>query len=151
MFYLNFKFPKRYIILSLLIFALAVVVFINIVVGIKTNKPTETFTVNFGDVSVEEYISSFGLEIDRNACVIDEITVPYEFGQVYESYNNIQKSQGFDLEQYKGKVLKRYSYPLLNYPDKEKNVFVEVLIFNDSIVAADVYSTNFDGFIIPLK
>ncbi|MCC8016625.1 MAG: DUF4830 domain-containing protein, partial [Clostridiales bacterium] len=31
------------------------------------------------------------------------ITIPQEFNDAYNDYNEIQKNQGFDLEKYKGK------------------------------------------------
>ncbi len=103
------------------------------------------------DFSPATYISSFGPEVDTSKLKVDEVTVPQEFGEVYTSYNNIQKSQGFDLEKYKGKTLKRYTYPVTNYPDGSKFVFAEVLVFEGVIVAADIYSTESGGFISALK
>lgn len=106
----------------------------------------------YSDVdSVCSYINSFGLEVDKLQVVQDEIIVPELFNEVYENYNNIQISQGFDLTKYKGLVLKRYTFPVTNYPEKQQNVFVEILLYQNSIVAADIYSTNAQGFIKALK
>ncbi len=150
MLYLNLKLPKKYIILSLVILALSVLLVVNLTAlkhAKKTDSAVQSITEDF---SVADYIESFGPVIDRNACQIDEVTVPFEFGEVYNSYNQIQISQGFDLLQYKGVVLKRYTYPVLNFPEGN-NVYVEVLIYSGSVVAADIYSTDLDGFLIALK
>ena len=101
--------------------------------------------------SVSEYLNSFGVEIDAEEVVADEITVPEQFNDVYESYNKVQKAQGFDLSGYKGCKLARYTFPVTNYSDENQNVFAEVLLYDGVVVAADIYSTNAEGFIKALK
>ena len=102
------------------------------------------------DLSVLGYISSFDIEVDKDGLKEDEIKVPASFNEVYKNYNKIQKEQGFDLENYKGKTLKRYTYPVINIEDETPN-FVEVLTFDGIIVAADIYSTSIEGSIRALK
>ena len=77
--------------------------------------------------------------------------MPYEFGEVYTSYNSIQKEQGFDLSQLKGETLTRYTAQVNNYPNSDDDVFVEVLVYNKLIVGADIYSVSSNGFIVALK
>ena len=101
--------------------------------------------------SPADYITSFGAKIDEGKCVVDEVTVPLEFNDVYRNYNEIQKAQGFDLEKYKGKILKRYTYLLVDFDSEGSEVFAEVLTLNDRIVGADIYSTDSYGFIKALK
>ncbi len=151
MFFLNFKLPKKYILLCFLLIVLCVIVVLNICAGKTIAPPHETFQGCSDDFSVADYITSFGPDIDVSSCKVDEITVPHIFNEVYESYNEIQKSQGFDLELYKGKVLTRYTYSVINYPGDDSNVFAEVLVLDGVVVAADIYSTDSDGFILPLK
>ena len=106
----------------------------------------------YGDsLAVYDYLNSFGIETDFDGLIEDEIKVPDVFNDVYESYNKIQISQGFDLSKYKGVVLKRCTFPVTNYTDKEQNVFAEVLLCDGTIVAADIYSTSAEGFIKALK
>lgn len=151
MFFVNFRLHKKVIILCLLtitavLLAIAVIHLEKIgnSVSVAESKITDELTI-------EEYITSFGPKIDVKQCKVDTITVPYEFSEVYSSYNELQKSQGFDLERYKGIELTRYTYPVLNYPDNGKSVFVEVLTLDGRVVAADIYSTDSDGFMMPLK
>ncbi len=94
---------------------------------------------------IAAYLKDFGLEVTE--CVVDEITVPEVFGKVYSDYNEIQKSQGFDLSEYKGKRLLRYTFAVVG----EENCFAEVLTFNKTVVGADIYSVEADGFIKALK
>lgn len=150
MLFLNFKIPslKR----CVLVFAVVTVAVVLLFCCFKGSYQRAETTVHIDeDFSPAAYISSFGPEVDISKLRVDEVTVPQEFGDVYTSYNNIQKSQGFDLEKYKGKTLIRYTYPVTNYPDGSKFVFAEVLVFEGVIVAADIYSTESGGFISALK
>ena len=151
MLFVNFRLHKKVVILSLLTITavLIAVAVINLEkVGNSVGVAESTIT---DELTLEEYITSFGPKIDVKQCKVDTIMVPYEFSEVYNSYNELQKSQGFDLERYKGTELTRYTYPVLNYPDSDKSVFVEVLTLDGRVVAADIYSTDSDGFMMPLK
>lgn len=105
----------------------------------------------FDELDVCEYVGSFGIEVDAERSVKDRVLVPQVFNDVYDNYNKIQLSQGFDLRKYKGKSLDRFTLPVLNYPDNSQEVYVEVLICDDIIVAADIYSVSLNGFIKALK
>ena len=100
------------------------------------------------ETEVREYLNSFGLKLGD--CAFDEVTVPYEFNDVYNNYNKIQQSQGFDLTELKGKAVHRYTFSVQNYSEGER-VFAEVLIYDNKIVGADIYSTDSSGFMVPLK
>ena len=138
---------KKTVVLTL---ALLVIFFLSLYVGYSQEyKTTENsyFCNNTDDIAM--YLSSFN--IDFGEFQIDEITVPYEFGEVYSSYNSIQKEQGFDLTEYKGKTLTRYTANVKNYPDFDDDVYVEVLVYDKLIVGADIYSVSSNGFIVALK
>lgn len=148
MFTLGFKLTKKKT--AILAVTLILVFFISIYVGYKQEyKPTENayYCNNIDDVIT--YLKSF--DVDCGEFLIDEITVPYEFGEVYSSYNSIQQEQGFNLAGYKGKTLTRYTTKVNNYPDSNDDVFVEVLVFKNLIVGADIYSVSSNGFIVALK
>lgn len=101
-----------------------------------------------GNADVENYIASFGIIIS-GAAREDTVTVPMQFGDIYKEYNELQRSQGFDLSGYKGKVLSRLTYPVKS--ENGDNVFAEVLLCDGIIVGADVYSTSVTGFMKALK
>lgn len=147
MFSVNLKLSKKrtfFILVAFVTVAVSAIVFR--VEGYKEDlfKPIQCS----GETDIREYLSSFGVELGQ--CVIDEIIVPCEFSDVYNNYNKIQQEQGFDLADYKGKTVIRYTFSILNHPDSQ-NVFAEVLTFEKNVVGADIYSTELDGFISPLK
>lgn len=77
----------------------------------------------------------------------ENITVPAEFNDAFTDYNELQKSQGFDLMPYAGKEVTRYTYKVLNYPDISENVVINLLFDDHRMIAADItYNDAENGF-----
>lgn len=102
------------------------------------------------DEQIAQFIESSGWQIDKEKLEKKTIRIPAEFGEVYSQYNFLQKEQGFDLSKYCGKSVVRYSFPVLNYPNKKENIFANVLILDGKIIAADITQTDINGTIEPL-
>lgn len=94
------------------------------------------------------FISQFGWEIDEEPVEVCEVIIPAEFDETYTSYNEIQKSQGFDLTAYAGKRAKRWTYCIKNYEDYENQDFIRVniLVYDGIVIGGDVCSLELDGF-----
>jgi len=79
-----------------------------------------------------------------------EITIPSEFSDVYEKYNELQRKQGFDLRRHKGKSAVSYTFNVIGYVDKsgkpDSDVQIHIIVCDGKIVAADIASTKLDGF-----
>lgn len=97
------------------------------------------------------YLKTFGWTVSDEATEICEVAIPSEFNDVYNVYNKIQKQQGFNLEDYKGKRVKRFTYEVTNYPNEPENVRANLLILDDKVIGGDVSSTKLDGFMHTLK
>lgn len=96
------------------------------------------------------FLNSYGLIVEPDP-VREEITVPAEFNAVFEKYNDMQISQGFDLRPYAGKEATRYTYKILNYPDYPENVVVNMIFDDHRLIAADItYNDAENGFTKPL-
>lgn len=93
------------------------------------------------------FITSFGWEVEQEPAEILEVIIPEEFDEVYTQYNNIQKTQGCNLEDYAGKRCKRYCYVVTNYPGTDQPVRINLLIYKNKIVGGDVCSLDANGFI----
>ena len=65
----------------------------------------------------------------------------------YQDYLALQSQQGFDLEKYAGKRVKRYTYEVLNYPTGETGVQANLLIRKNTVVGGEVLSPQLDGFL----
>lgn len=101
----------------------------------------------------EEYLKSLGWEFNTNFTE-KEVKIPAEFNDTYTRYNDIQKSQGFDLSKYKGETVKVYTYNLTNYKGYENRdcIYANLLVYNNILIGGDVCSTSVsDGFMQALK
>ena len=95
-----------------------------------------------GDVCAE-YLSSLGYEFENDA-EVKEITIPTEFDDVYNTYNELQKEAGYDLLPYAGEKCEVYTYELLNHPFGECRA--NIIVRRGRIIGGDISSVNIDGF-----
>ena len=77
------------------------------------------------------------------------VTVPAVFDDVYVNYNRLQNQAGFDLSEYAGKKLVRYTFEVKNFHDIE-GVRINVLIYQGKVVGGDIMTIAIDGFMLPL-
>ena len=92
-----------------------------------------------------EIFGQFGWRTSSEPIECKEVTIPEEFNEVYENYNEIQISQGLNLEDYKGVTCERYTYDVMNYPGDE-NVVVNILVHDGIVIGGDVCSRDAYGF-----
>ncbi len=85
-----------------------------------------------------KFLSQFGWEVDADPLDVREVTIPAQFDEVYEDYNAIQKTLGFDLERYKGCSVKKYNYAVTNYPDGVRNVTATILIAGGRVIGGHI-------------
>ena len=97
---------------------------------------------------VTAFIEENGYKV--SSPVTKEITIPSEFSDVYEKYNELQRKQGFDLRRHKGKSAVSYTFNVIGYVDKsgkpDSDVQIHIIVCDGKIVAADIASTKLDGF-----
>lgn len=97
-----------------------------------------------------EFLKGFGWETSSEPIEIESVIIPSEFFEVYESYNEIQKQQGYDLYDFKSKEVKRYTYEIKNYPLSDPaltgTVRANLLVYNGAIIGGDVCSVALGGF-----
>ena len=86
-----------------------------------------------------EYIKSLKIDILSDEYKMKTVTIPKEFGKVYENYNKLQLSANFDLRDYKGKEVVVYTYSCGN----EKNV--NLMIYKGRLIGGDVSEMSLDG------
>ena len=98
-----------------------------------------------------EFLSGLGWKTSEEPVEVREVVIPLEFDEVYRNYNLIQLDQGFDLTQYAGRKMKCYTYDILNYPNGEENVRVNLLVYKERLVGGDVCSLRLDGFMHGLR
>ena len=77
--------------------------------------------------------------------------IPAQGSQVFARYNNLQKSQGYDLSKFAGKKVMRYVYKINNYPGATEPVYATLLIYKNEIVGGDVTDSAANGQIRGFK
>ena len=99
------------------------------------------------------FLEENGWTVDPASCETARVLIPSEFGAVYERYNALQRSQGFDLLPLRGQTVARYSFAVTDYPEEAfaGTVRANVLFAGNKIVAADLCSAALDGFIRGVK
>lgn len=149
------KLNKRKAILALIALAVLLCVIIFLAAGLgqsgtASDAPALTAVMKDNEQRVA-YLNSLGWEVTNEPVEEQTITIPREFSDVYEQYNEIQKAQGFDLSQYSGMTATRYTYEVLNYPSCTDPVVADIIVYQDKLIAGNVQSMVKDGFMHGLE
>lgn len=91
-----------------------------------------------------DFLKSYGWNVETEPLEVVELTIPQAFDKVYNNYNTLQKSQGFDLSLYKSKRVKRWTYKVLNYPGRN-DMRANMLVYNNKVIGGDVSSVAING------
>ncbi|MEA4912155.1 MAG: DUF4830 domain-containing protein [Oscillospiraceae bacterium] len=100
---------------------------------------------DYTDGSTEElrraYLASLGLELADTSSVAD-VGVPEEFDERFAQYNELLKTNGFDLEPLRGKTVKKCTYTVTNRSDLALNVQAVLLVYDGSIVGGHLLDVD---------
>ena len=138
------------------IICLAAVLMISLLVLVPKNdvsaEPAAAETsLNFDKIRSNtdrvKFLKQFGWEVEKRPEKETVVRIPSEFDSIMSSYNDLQKKIGLDLEKFPGKEAVRYTYKVTNYPDYDGEVFANIVICKNSVIAGDVCSADVDGFI----
>lgn len=108
-----------------------------------------SYTVRNED-DAADFLESCGVEVTGD-CTIKEVTIPSQFGDVYEQYNELQKQQGFDLSRYRSREAEVYTFSVVSV-DGSHTDFTEahVMVCDGSVIGGDLSSPALDGGMEPL-
>ncbi len=99
----------------------------------------------------QRYLAQLGWEIDMESEEHKTVRIPAKLEGVLAEYNELQRSEGRDLEAHVGERCEQYSYTVLNYPDETQTVLVTLYIQGRELIAGDIHSTALDGFMQGLE
>ena len=116
--------------------------------GPDTTTATAPVSGNDGRVA---YLENMGWQVSASPVESSQVRIPQEQSPVYQRYNELQKSQGYDLTQYAGKTVMRYVYKVNNFPDATEPVYATILVYKDQIIGGDVTDTSAKGIVQGLK
>ncbi|MCL1881145.1 MAG: DUF4830 domain-containing protein [Oscillospiraceae bacterium] len=120
-------------------------------VGENTHQSNIDLQIEVSDVSkVINFLENAGWEIVSTPSDVRLVTIPKIFDELYEEYNKLQQSQGFDLNSARGKTATMYTFRVTNHSSNHKNVFANILMSDETIIAGDIVSYALDGFLEPI-
>lgn len=93
-----------------------------------------------------DYLESLGWEVVPDPIETLEILLPEEMSEAYAQYNALQKEQGFDLTDYLGQRIQRFTYRVTNYPNTENDVQANLYLCAGTVIAGDLFSAGEEGF-----
>jgi len=98
-----------------------------------------------------EFLTSFGWDVTTSPTESGQVKIPAESSAVFDRYNTLQKSQGYDLTQFAGKNVMRYVYKINNCPGATGQVYATLLVYKNEIIGGDVTDTSVGGRIRGFK
>ena len=94
-----------------------------------------------------QFLSGFGWEVVSSPAETSQVRIPADSSEVFERYNALQKSMGYDLSDYQGKTVMRYVYKIKNYPGATEPVYATILISSNKVIGGDITDTSASGVI----
>ncbi len=144
------KVDKKKVILVIAVAAAVIIGLFALFGGGEDTAPTAALTAANNDQRVK-FLTDFGWDVTTSPVESSQVRIPQETTQVYERYNTLQKSQGFDLSSYAGKNVMRYVYRINNYPGSTEPVYATVLVYKNQIIGGDITDTAAKGHIRGFK
>lgn len=93
-----------------------------------------------------DFLFSLGYSPAPETEECEAVTIPVEFSDVYERYNELQMESGGDLTLYKGAACERCTYI-----DSETGMRLNLLIYEGRVIGGDECSPALDGEMNPLR
>ena len=119
--------------------------------GGNSNATTTGTTTVSGNEARVKFLTDLGWQVDETPAESSQVRIPKEQSALYERYNALQKSQGYDLTSYAGKTVMRYVYKINNFPGATDPVYATLLIYKNQIIGGDITNTAAKGAIQGFK
>ena len=118
--------------------------------GGKSADPAAVTTMSDNGSRVQ-FLKEQGWDVTTSPKESSQVRIPKEMSPVYERYNELQKSQGYDLSRFAGKTVMRYVYQVNNYPGASEPVYATLLVYKNQIIGGDITNTALQGSVQGLK
>ena len=92
-----------------------------------------------------KFLTDLGWDVTASPAEATEVKIPRDADEVFDRYNALQKSMGYDLSKYAGKKVMRYVYQVNNYAGAQEPVYATLLIYKDQIIGGDITDTTPGG------
>ena len=132
------------ILIGLVAAAALLIGLISLLGGSNTEETVTTMSDNDSRV---QFLKDLGWQVTTSPKESSQVKIPTEQSPAYSRYNDLQKSQGYDLSQYAGKTVMRYVYEIQNFPNAQQPVYATLLVYKNQIIGGDITDTAANGTI----
>lgn len=143
------KVNMKKVLLALAAIAGVILALILLLGGGSDSTPTAANSVTGNDARIS-FLKEHGWEVSASPVESGQVRVPSNQSEVFSRYNDLQKSQGYDLSQYAGKNVMRYVYKV-NGTTGTEPVYATLLVYKNQIIGGDITDTAADGIIQGFK
>ncbi len=98
-----------------------------------------------------KFLQDFGWQVAASPVESSQVKIPKQTTEVFDRYNQLQKSQGYDLSQFAGKNVMRFVYKIENYPGASEPVYATLLVYKNQVIGGDITDTAAKGKIQGFK
>ena len=131
-----------------LIAAAGVIIALVMLFGGSREETTPTAAPSVSDNAGRvAFLKSFGWDVSTSPTESGQVKIPETSTEVFDRYNALQKSQGYDLSQFAGKTVMRYVYKINNFPGATEPVYATILVYKNQVIGGDVTNTAAKGVI----
>jgi hypothetical protein len=130
--------------IALILAAVAAVIVGLILLFGGNDAQTTSAPVSSNDARVK-FLTDFGWEVSASPAESSQVRIPETMTEVFDRYNQLQKSQGYDLSAYAGKNVMRFVYKVNNYPGATEPVYATVLVYKNQVIGGDITDTAAGG------
>ncbi|MBR5529597.1 MAG: DUF4830 domain-containing protein [Oscillospiraceae bacterium] len=146
MFVMTTKVDIKKILIILAAVAAAILAVVLLFGGSGETAQTDAPAVSGNDARVK-FLTDMGWDVTASPTETSQVRIPEEQSPVFERYNALQKSQGYDLTQFAGKKVMRYVYKINNFPGATEPVFATLLVYKNRIIGGDITDTGAKGVV----
>ncbi len=125
-----------------------------ITVGVLVLAECAAAASNIGNSGIDTgeriyFLRELGYYADYSTEKQKTVQIPEKFSDIYENYNNLQKSAGFDLKKYAGLTAEMYEYKLES-DAVNRYMYAHLLVYDGKIIGGDICDSNINGEMLPL-
>lgn len=139
------RFSKKKAVLSVIVMGVVMAALILLTGRTNSEKSPEPPTL-IDNTQRIAYLQSLGWEVTPEPIETLQFLLPNTLNDYYLAYNQLQQLQGFDLTNYGGKQVTRYTYAVINYPGRSEGVQANLYVCEDLPVAGDICCPGESGF-----
>ena len=133
--------------IAIILAAVAGVILAIVLLAGGSSNATETAATVSGNDSRVQFLKDFGWQVTETPVQSGQVKIPAASSEIFDRYNALQKSQGYDLSQYAGKTVMRYVYRIDNFPGATEPVYATILVYKNQIIGGDVTNTAAKGVV----